>query len=196
MPVHEVERRLRAEWVATVDEIARWQPARWQPAVQWLRWLPWLPALQKLARVGRAPAWMREDAVLARIVAVEPAQRPDALGATPLAPIAIAFEQDATVVAQWLEHWRTLWPPGTACRGLEAIVHAVEMTGEALRLAPPTGTTESLSEALAVRLLRVFRRYPLSTAASVAYLGLEALDLLLLRGAFSARVALEPTVAA
>ena len=50
---HDLERHLRGEWSALVDEVAQWQPAAWQPAIRWLRWLPYLPALQKLARDGR-----------------------------------------------------------------------------------------------------------------------------------------------
>ena len=63
MDAHELERHLRWEWMALVDEVARWQPAAWFAAVSWLRWLPSLPLLQKVARGGRPPAWARADPV-------------------------------------------------------------------------------------------------------------------------------------
>jgi hypothetical protein len=53
-----------------------------------------------------------------------------------------------------------------------------------------------MQAALAQRLLRVFRRNPLSPAAAVAFLGLEALDLLALRGAVLMRAVLAPGAAA
>jgi hypothetical protein len=45
---------------------------------------------------------------------------------------------------------------------------------------------------LSRRLLRIFRRHPLSPAAAVAYLGLEALGLLGLRGGVMRRAVVVP----
>jgi hypothetical protein len=188
-PLHELERRLRAEWCVLVDEIAHWQPESWRPALHWLRWLPYLPALQKLARGGRAPSWTREDPVVGRIVAVEPGSRSSALGATPLLPLQAALASDGDVTQAWYEHWRRLWPQA-AEPGLDAIVRAVQGFDTLLRAAPASASTEELAGTLARRLLVIFRRHPLSPATAVAYLGLEALDLLALRGAILARAAL------
>ncbi|HSQ70212.1 MAG TPA: hypothetical protein VLM41_09005, partial [Steroidobacteraceae bacterium] len=41
--VEQIERRLREGWTQAVEEVAGWQPRRWQPAVRWLGWLPYLP---------------------------------------------------------------------------------------------------------------------------------------------------------
>lgn len=188
-PVHEAERRLRAEWCTLVDEVARWQPEAWRPAIRWLRWLPYLPVLQKFARGGRAPAWTREDPVVGRIVAVEPGTRSGALDATPLQPLQAALAAQGDITQAWLEQWRGLWPESPE-PGLDAIVRAVAGVDKLLRTAPMTASTEDLAATLARRLLGVFRRYPLSAATAVAYLGLEALDLLALRGTIVARAAL------
>mgnify|MGYP001031149648 CR=1 FL=1 len=82
--VHELERRLREEWMRAVDEVASWQPEQWREGTRWMRWITYLPSLQKLARGGRAPAWMRADPVLGPIVAREPRERAPALADTPL----------------------------------------------------------------------------------------------------------------
>jgi hypothetical protein len=193
-PIHELERRLRAEWCVLVDEVARWQPDTWRPTLQWLRWLPYLPALQKLARGGRAPAWTREDPVVGRIVATEPGTRSGALDATPLQPLQAALAAEGDITQAWFEHWRRLWP-AAADPGLEAIVRAVQGVDTLLRAAPVSASTEELAGTLSRRLLTIFRRYPLSPATAVAYLGLEAIDLLVLRGAILARAALAKAAA-
>ena len=79
--VHEIERRLREEWLHAIDEVARWQPEHWRDATRWMRWIVYLPSLQKIARGGRAPAWMRADPVLGPIVAREPRERGPSLAA-------------------------------------------------------------------------------------------------------------------
>ena len=193
-PIHELERRLRAEWCALVDEVSRWQPEAWRPALRWLRWLPYLPALQKLSRGGRAPAWTREDPVVGRIVATEPGTRSSALGATPLQPLQAALAAEGNVTQAWLDHWRQLWP-ATSDVGLEAILRAVGGVDSLLRAAPASASTEELSATLARRLLSIFRRHPLSPATSVAYLGLKAIDLLALRGTILALAALAKAAA-
>jgi hypothetical protein len=180
---HELERHLRGEWSALVDEVAHWQPVPWQPAIRWLRWLPYLPALQKLARDGRPPAWSRDDPVLGRVVAAEPALRPALLDTSPLRPLRPALTAQGDMVAAWQVHWRLLRPvETTASRVLDAIAIAAMTLDATLRNAPAGAASTEAQRAFAVRLLRVFRRHPLSPAAAVAYLGLEGLGLLELRG--------------
>jgi hypothetical protein len=189
MSVHDLERRLREEWYADVREVARWQPAPWRATVDWLRWLPLLPSLQKLARGGRAPAWARSDPVIGTLIAVEPRERATAIAGTPCAPFAAAFKvQDVSVVETWLAHWHSLWPddPG-ATRALQKIVSRLRDADHALRTAPAHSAAETLLEQLRQQLVRAFRRHPLSPAAAVAYLGLDAIALMSLRGAVAAR---------
>jgi hypothetical protein len=189
MGVHDLERRLREEWYADVHEVARWQPAAWRETIAWLRWLPLLPLLQKLARGGRAPPWARSDPVVGALIAVEPRERATAIASTPCAPFAAAFTaQDVSVVETWLGHWRALWPddPG-AKRGLQEIVGRVKHIDHALRTAPARGAAQTLLDQLGEQLVRAFRRHPLTPAAAVAYLGLDAIALMALRGAVAAR---------
>jgi hypothetical protein len=189
---HELERHERGEWVALVDEIAGWQPREWRVAVRWLRWLPSLPLLQKLARGGRPAAWARNDPWLGRVVAVEPALRAAALAGTPLQPLRAVLEQDAPDALQtWLAHWRTVWPrEREAALALETIVRDVAACGAALR-EPAARDSRAALRALQLRLLRSFRRHPTSPAAAVAFLGLEGLALLALRGNVLRRAVLE-----
>jgi hypothetical protein len=190
-PVHDIERRLREEWQATVDEVAGWQPRHARPCVRWLRWLPYLPALQKLGRGGRPPAWSREDPLLGRIVAADAPARADALAATALAPLAPAVASGAGVASGWMDHWRTTWPRATAEHSaLERVVREVRLTDAILRDAPPTASTAEALATLAPRLRHAFRRNPLSVVAAVTWLALVALDLLALRGALARRAAL------
>ena len=63
-PLHDIERRLREEWLHAVDEVAAWQPPPWREGVRWMRWITYIPALQKLARGGRAPAWSYRESPL------------------------------------------------------------------------------------------------------------------------------------
>ena len=190
MDAHELEHRLRDDWRATVEEVARWQPSEWQPALRWLAWLPWLPALQKLARGGRALALTREDEVLAGIVAAPPDARAARLDATPLSPLREAVAAHGDVVAAWLVHWRGLWPADAGARaGLEELVVATRAAMHRLANDDADDATERALGTYARALRRSFRRHPLSVRAAVAYLGLVALDLLELRGAVAARAA-------
>jgi hypothetical protein len=193
MDPHELERHLRYEWSALVDEVARWQPTSWQEAIRWMRWLPYLPALQKLTRGGRPPAWTRADPVLGRIVALDPSLRGTALADSPLEPLRSALEADGgDITAAWLSHWRALWPESSHhVRALDLIVRDVALLDVKLREAVG-GDSRELQRALSLRLLRTFRRHPLSPAAAVAYLGLEGLALLGLRGGVMRRAIVVP----
>ena len=195
MGMHEIDRRLRGEWRAMVAEVARWLPREWQPALRWLEWLPWLPALQKLARAGRAAHWMRDDPVLARVVAAAGAPTTTATVAASieLQPLLAAVTAHGDVTAAWLAHWRRLWPAGSATRrGLDTIVAAVRHAAHVMATLDTANATAESIDALRSALLRSFRRHPLAPEAAVAYLGLEALDLIELRGAVTRRAALSP----
>ena len=125
---------------------------------------------------------------------MEPGSRSGALDATPLQPLQATLAAQGDVTQAWFEHWRRLWPVASD-PGLEAIVRAVQGVDVLLRAAPASASTEELAGTLARRLLTIFRRHPLSPATAVAYLGLEAIDLLVLRGAILARAALAKAAA-
>jgi hypothetical protein len=188
-PIHDIERRLREEWLAAVDEVARWLPRDARPCVGWLRWLPYLPAVQKLERGGRPPDWARADPVLGRVVAADPSLRAEALAGTPLAPLVAAA--GAGVAGAWLAHWRTTWPRRAAERAaLRRLASEIGSADGVLRDAPLSAATPDVLAALAVRVRHALRRNPMSVAAAVCWLALVALDMLALRGALARRAAL------
>ena len=135
---------------------------------------------------------MRDDPVLGRIVAVTGAPATGGGAAsTELQPLLVAMSARGDVTAAWLAHWRRLWPAGGATRrGLESIIVAVRRAAAALAASDTATATSDALDALRATLLRSFRRHPLAPEAAVAYLGLEALDLLELRGAVTRRAAL------
>jgi hypothetical protein len=193
MDAHELERHLRGEWMALVDEVARWQPAAWFAAVSWLRWLPSLPLLQKVARGGRPPAWARSDPVLGRAITRESAPQGSVTGAAPWRALRTALAaENGDVRAAWVTHWRASWPHDRqAAIALERIVRDVAACDAALR-EPASRDSHEPQRVLAQRLRRSFRRNPSSPAAAVALLGLEGLGLLALRGGVLRRAVVEP----
>jgi hypothetical protein len=74
---------------------------------------------------------------------------------------------------------------------MERIARDVALLDAKLREAVG-GDSRELHQVLSHRLLRTFRRHPLSPAAAVAYLGLEALGLLGLRGGVMRRAVVVP----
>ena len=195
--LHEIERRMREEWLRAVDEVAAWQPPQWREGTRWMRWITYLPALQKLARGGRAPAWMRSDAVLGPIVAREPRERGPALRDTPLAPLAAGFTDPPDVPRAWATHWQTLWPAGRGAQApLERFLALLRAQRERLAEAPDGATSLESVQSLERRLTLLFRRHPLSAAAAAAYLGLLMIDLQRLRGLLAGRALRDSPVAA
>jgi hypothetical protein len=194
--VHEIERRLREEWMRAVDEVASWQPEEWREGTRWMRWITYLPALQKLARGGRPPAWMRADPVLGPIVAREPRERGPALAGSPLAPLAAGFGTPPDVARAWALHWQSRWPPGAARGPLAQIVAAMRLYRERLAEAPPEATSRESIQSLERRLELLFRRHPLSAGATAAYVCLMMLDLQRLRGLLAVRALRDAPVAA
>jgi hypothetical protein len=195
--VHELEQRLREEWLHAVDEIASWQPGPWRAGTLWMRWITYLPALQKLARGGRAPAWMYADPVLGPVVAREPRERGTALAGTPLAPLAAGFGAPPDVARAWGLHWQSLWPDGEpARRPLRQVVALMRAHRAQLAEAPPQATSREAIQSLERRLELLFRRHPLSPAAGAAFVCLMQLDLQRLRGLLAVRALRDAPVAA
>lgn len=188
LPVHVLESRLRQHWLASVDEVAAWQPPPWRGAVRWLRWLPYLPALEKLARGGAPPEWMRADAVLGPLVAEDPRLRAERLQREEFAPLAAGFAARPDVSAAWSRHWRRTWPAaGGQAPALERLLHQVAAVRRELQSAAPGARSAAPIARLEKRLLANLRRHPLTPLAAVAWLGLVGLDLLQLRGCVAVR---------
>lgn len=181
---HELEARLRQFWVEQCRTTARWHPERWQPALEWLSWLPWLPALTWLER-GRAPlAWMQADAMLAPLVTVPADERPAALEAGPLAPLAAAWRDGGALPAAWDSHWRSAWQPVAARHrpGLEALSSIHQRLWPA-SYAAAGPACDALLDGCEVAALRLFRLHAGSAVAGIAFVTLDWLDILRLRAA-------------
>ena len=183
--VHELERRLREEWVEACEEVAAWYPPSWRPAMLWMCWLPWLPPLTWLAAGKEPQPWMRDDPRLAQLLGERgPAA---AIAGTEFAPLATGFEPAGSVRTAWRHHWRTLWQslPTRDARGLERLDAAF-----AFRLLPPRDRPpvdfETVIEDTVVAIERLFRRHAGTPVAGLAWLALAALDRLHLRAALAA----------
>jgi len=147
---HDIERRLREEWMRAVDEVAAWQPEQWREGTRWMRWIVYLPSLQKIARGGRALAWMRADSVLGPIVARGPTERAAALRGTPLEPLQSGFTEPPDVAHAWSRHWQSLWPRAQADRmPLARVLALLRETRARLAEAPPEASSRG-SEKLPV----------------------------------------------
>jgi len=193
MSSHALEARLRAEWRAYTDEVARFQPEKWRAAVAWTAYLVDLPVVDHLRHGGRLHRWMAEDGIYAPWSGTDPHERERALKGSPLAALAHETASAVSTVVTWLDVWRRLWPNTSAAhsRALESIVRTV---GEHVALldSPAATSSSELRTALSQRLSTLFRRHFETAAAAIAHLLLEALDLERVRAALVRRVLVEP----
>lgn len=159
---HAVEFALREAWRARLRELAGWLPARWRPAVEWLRVAPDLPVLADLLQRGRRATWMELDTRWSQLPA-EPSAVRDALAER--WPELERFGDDE-LAAAWLARAQALLPSidGRSMKVIEALLQA------------------QLEVADADWLVRVFRRDRSAPVRVFAYAGLERLDFEFLRG--------------
>ncbi len=191
---HEVERRLRHEWAAYIEEVAGWLPHEWRPALEWLRWLPQLQAVARLALAEPAPPWMFADPVFGPVAPGSPVERARALESSPLAALAAAVRGEATVTEAWLAHWGELVPPSDrdARECLAVLEQLVAKHAEAVRAADRS--LDPLRRDLEQRIGRLFRRAASTPVAALCHLGLLALDFERLRGDLILRATLERAI--
>ncbi len=191
---HLIERSLREDWRSQVKLLTGWIPARWRAAVLWIRTAVDLPAVVYLLHDGEAFAWMREDPMLQPLAVAEKDARLQALSATELAPLAKPPGDAVTPVADWLAHWRSLWPPDPAhCAGLDRLSqHFTDHLGMLERDSATAGSAAGQRERLERQLVRMLRAYQQLPAALFSYLGLLALDLQRLRGGLARRALFTP----
>ncbi|MEX2499503.1 MAG: hypothetical protein WD397_11585 [Wenzhouxiangellaceae bacterium] len=159
---HAVEFALREAWRARLGKVARWLPARWRPAVEWLTLAPDLPVLAELLQHGRRAEWMEldphwtrlpDDPGAIRFVLLERWPELERFGDNELAPA-------------WLARAQALLSPVDArsMKMLQALLQAQ------IEVADPDW------------LVRVFRRDRAAPVRVFAYAGLERLDFEFLRG--------------
>jgi len=182
---HDLDRGLRAIWLESVDETARWMPGPWRAAVAWLRWLPLLPLLAHAGRSGSLPPWVEGDPLLRGLRGPDGVLMAPALAAAGGGPLLVPADQ---LGGAWDAHWRSLWPAcGQRAReGLDRLAAIllrhlrsfVEARGDA-----PWPMRHELRGHFQLHLHRAV----LQPASAFAYLGLLALDLERLRAALMDR---------
>ena len=189
MPSHTIERILRAAWRDYVAELATWVTPSWQPAVLWVAHLPDLPVLDSLFK-GTGPAWTREDPVFAPFARGDLHEHAAELEASPFALLSPATDGNGSLGAQWLAHWRTLWPRSSDRdrRGLDDLVGVVANHFELLARAGLQDLSSPYRHDLEREATRMFRRCAGTPAALFSHLTLVALDLERLRGGLVRRL--------
>lgn len=191
-PPHEIERLLRAHFRRLTDDVARWLPPPWRPAVRWIEIVPDLPALAHLLRGEPAHDWMHEEPALRAVAESEPALRARALARGSWAALAAARPGAGTLFDSWLAEWRRRQPDDRRARvRFGRLTGVLQAHREAfLRLAP--AQSDTARRALEARLAHLFRRAFLTSAAAVAWLLLAALELERVRGALLTRALFPP----
>ncbi len=171
-------------WRDECREVAVWHPPRWRPAYRWCARLAELSALDSLRGPVAPGGWAQHDALLGPLVAAPSDERPAALAATVLAPLAAAFAAGESLLAAWRAHWHALWPSGQRLAVLR-LGELEALYAAAASLDAPAGERRAR---LAERLERLYRRSRGSAAAGFCELGRRALDLETWRGGFAARL--------
>ncbi len=188
--VHELEHILYQQFCAYVDEVARWQPSLWRPAVTWVKALVLLPALQHLLAGEAAPAWMRADPALKPFTCEDRNTRMAALLDSAYAPLLQGWQSGASLRSAWLRRWRALWPDTSVPlrQPLNGIVRSFEAQLAQLSAAKDAVAARA---ALGAAMLKQFRHHRQQPAAAFANLALVALDVERLRGQLLRRMLFE-----
>ena len=209
-----IEHAFRQQLRTRIDEVASWSPDAWQSAVLFTRHLVDLPAIAHLLRDEAPPRWMAADPALSTYVHDSCADRRAALLASPLAPIALAIEDETPTraateplaralrrvragppihraIAAWEREWRARWPrvAGDLASALDDVAHAARRHILTFATLVPDDTANA-RQSLAVRLIALMHRAAAQPAALFAYLALFALDIERLRGEFVVRARL------
>ena len=189
MPSHTIERILRAAWRDYVAELATWVTPSWQPAVLWVAYLPDLPALDSLFK-GAGPGWTREDPVFAPFARGDLQEHAAELEASQFVPLSPATDSHGSLGAQWLAHWRTLWPRSSDSdrRGLDDLAGVVANHFESLARAGLQDSSSPYRDDLEREATHMFRRRAGTPAALFSHLTLVVLDLERLRGGLVRRL--------
>jgi hypothetical protein len=185
-PVHELELGLRHHWHATVDEVARWSPSPWRPALLWVRHLVDLPAWAYLRQGHPALPWMHQDPALRPYLESPGVQR--GTGLDELAAWASAGKAAQQPVTAWEQEWRRRWPRSSAAAAaqLDELGALLESHRDAFSSALPQEAW-ALRADLQDRLRARFRRYQQQPGAAFSYLALVALELERLRAELVSR---------
>jgi hypothetical protein len=185
---HAIERSLRNDWHAEVDNVRRWVPVRWRPAVSWTRWLPVLPALAYLLGEGPPLRWMQNDRLLSGFALDDPDRRRRAVEDSEIGP-ALTGVETGDLLDGWLQVWKQLWPDGTNdTQALDKLVGVVEqyLRSASEGLTGADSTREQVDQ-LEARVVRLMRRHHGRVVVVFCHLMLTALDYYRLRAGLVGR---------
>jgi hypothetical protein len=181
---HMMEKSLRVQLRHHIDEVARWLPPPWRPALAWCAVLPDLPALQHLLDGAATPGWLLDDERLKPYGNDLQALRLQALRDSPYAPLLDGAPGETHLAAAWAAHWRSLWPLQVSAAeraALEQLAGLLEAYYAALGADASSDSTPARAW-LERRLRAGFRHYPRQGATAYYYLALVGLSLERLRG--------------
>jgi hypothetical protein len=179
---HDIEAFMRARWRAHVDEVARWMPDIWVPAIEWCATLPDVPVVVYLARGGKPLPWFDVDPWYRQADLRSPPRN------WPLAPLARAPDAADAIGDAWRAEWKRRLPRADA-GPLAELERVVVNHLSTFRASMPNGGT-ALRNALAARLDALFRRAIATPAAAFVFIALTLLDLERLRGELVRRAAM------
>lgn len=172
---HEIERKLRHSLSWQIEELMRWLPGEWHPALRWLGFLPYLEIFAYLSQDGEVYPWMREDMVLFRYLTGGP-------GSSRRSGERLVVE---ALPATWVAGWYQRLPRGV-CRAREkfgpSLLKAAGIAGDT------RGGGGQPQQQLQSLLLRLFHRHCATPLAAFAYLGLILLQTRLLRAELQRRL--------
>ena len=173
MDPHAIERRLRAAWRDTVEEVAAWLPERWRGAVLLFAMLPELPIRDHVARGQPRPLWLDQDDALREVRAGETERSAG----------------ETNVGRDWLARWRALRPalPSAETKALDGLALRFFARFEVPNGGMPEFPYRPARSALESAALRAFRRHAGTPVAVFAYLLLATLDFERFRGALAER---------
>jgi hypothetical protein len=180
MALHTIERRLRAAWRETVEEIATWLPERWQKPIRSLAILPELPVRDHSARGYGSPSWLEGD---------------DTFGGAALSSGEESGDAASSVGAEWLAGWREFRPSLSAgeAGALDKLIGTLFANFNTAYRDTPTSRYRPSRTVIEAVCFRVFRRHAGSPVAALAYLLLVMLDFERFRGGLLKRVLFGPS---
>jgi hypothetical protein len=174
--VHEIERQLRHDLWRQIEELMRWLPPSWHPALRWTSYLPYLEIFAYLEREGDLYPWMREDMRFFGYL-------------SPVLDLPAGRRRVPALPATWAEGWRQRLPSGGSRDG-----KASGRLATALLAAAGAGEEEGEGDRwqshrhLEAALLRLFHGHCTSPLAAFSYLGLILLQARFLRAELQRRL--------
>jgi len=180
MEPHIIERRLRAAWRETVEEIATWLPERWQKPIRSLAILPELPVRDYIARGYAPPSWLEDN---------------NTLNDAALSSEMEKRVEGSSIGTDWLGRWREFRPSLSVAEAsaLDKLIGQLFTNFKNTSYETPASHYRPSRAVIEAACLRIFRRHAGSPIAALAYLLLAMLDFERFRGELLKRVLFGPS---